>query len=150
MRSGTPTTGLPATAFVNFIQNHDQISNSQTGQRIHELTSPGRYRAITALWLLAPQTPLFFQGQEFAASEPFLYFADYSGDMAKAVRRGRAEFLAQFPASSTPEARRDLADPCDIATMPALGNRFYGARETSPHLRFAYRFAEASPRRSRL
>jgi maltooligosyltrehalose trehalohydrolase len=114
---GTPTTGLPATAFVNFIQNHDQVSNSQTGQRVHELTSPGRYRAITALWLLAPQTPLFFQGQEFAASTPFLYFADYSGDMAKAVRRGRAEFLSQFPASSTPEAKRELADPCDLATM---------------------------------
>lgn len=114
---GTPTTGLPATAFVNFIQNHDQVSNSQTGQRLHELTSPGRYRAITALWLLAPQTPMFFQGQEFAASTPFLYFADYSGDMANAVRRGRAEFLSQFPASSTPEAKRELADPCDIATM---------------------------------
>ena len=114
---GTPTTGLPAHAFVNFIQNHDQVSNSQTGQRLHELTSPGRYRAITALWLLAPQTPMFFQGQEFAASTPFLYFADYSGDMAKAVCRGRAEFLSQFPASSSPESKRELADPCNIATM---------------------------------
>jgi maltooligosyltrehalose trehalohydrolase len=126
---GTPTTGLPATAFVNFLQNHDQVSNSQTGQRLHELTSPGRYRALTALWLLAPQTPLFFQGQEFAASTPFLFFADYTGDMARAVRKGRAEFLSQFPASSSPESRRELADPCSMETMERCRLNF-AERET--------------------
>jgi maltooligosyltrehalose trehalohydrolase len=110
---GTPTRGLPAAAFISFIQNHDQVANSATGQRILELTSPGRYRAMTALWLLAPQTPLFFQGQEFASSSPFLFFADFTGDMAKAIAKGRGEFMSQFPHLETEEAQRILANPCD-------------------------------------
>jgi maltooligosyltrehalose trehalohydrolase len=114
---GTSTTGLPATAFVSFLQNHDQISNSRTGQRLHELTSPGRFRAITALWLLAPQTPLFFQGQEFSASSPFVFFADYTGEMAAAVRRGRNEYLSQFPVSSAPNPRRETPNPCATVTQ---------------------------------
>ncbi|HEY2760050.1 MAG TPA: alpha-amylase family glycosyl hydrolase, partial [Pirellulales bacterium] len=113
---GTPTYGLPATAFISFLQNHDQVSNSATGERIHLLTSPGKYRAMTAFWLLAPQTPMLFQGQEFAASTPFLYFADFQGDMANAVRKGRGEFLSQFPTLTTPAARKHLADPCDSKT----------------------------------
>ena len=71
---------IAAPRFINFLQNHDQLANSARGLRIHELTSPGRYRAMTALLLLAPQTPLLFQGQEFAASSPFLYFNDLAGE----------------------------------------------------------------------
>lgn len=108
---GTPTTGLPATAFVTFLQNHDQVANSGAGLRAHALTSPGRYRAMTALWLLSPQTPLFFQGQEFGADSPFLYFADFSGDAAEAVAEGRRAFLAQFPALRMPEEQRLLPNP---------------------------------------
>lgn len=110
---GTPSRGLPATAFVSFLQNHDQVSNSPTGQRIHELTSPGRYRAMTALWLLSPQTPLFFQGQEFAASSPFMFFADYTGEIAEAIRRGRAQFLSQFPVVNSAAGRQQLPDSMD-------------------------------------
>src|SRR5207237_6410967 len=73
-RRGTPTFGLPPAAFVNFIQNHDQVANSLRGLRAHRLTSFGRYKAMTALLLLLPGTPMLFQGQEFAASSPFLYF----------------------------------------------------------------------------
>src|SRR5205823_2270699 len=69
-RRGTLSFGLPATAFVNFIENHDQVANSGRGERVHQLTSPGRHRAMTALVLLLPGTPLLFQGQEFAASAP--------------------------------------------------------------------------------
>ena len=94
---GTPTTGLNATRFVTFIQNHDQIANSARGRRIHELTTPGRLRAATALLLLGPQTPLLFQGQEFGASTPFLYFADNPPENAAVVKQGRREFLEQFP-----------------------------------------------------
>ncbi len=68
---------------------------------------------MTALWLLSPQTPLFFQGQEFAASSPFLYFADFTGDMAKAVAKGRGDFMSQFPNLETKEAQQILANPCD-------------------------------------
>lgn len=114
---GTPTTGLPATAFVTFLQNHDQIANSATGERIQKLTSPGRFRAITAMFLLAPQTPLLFQGQEFAASTPFLYFADYSGEAGAAVAKGRAQFMSQFPNLATAEDQRRLSDPIDRRTF---------------------------------
>jgi maltooligosyltrehalose trehalohydrolase len=78
---GTPTRGFPAPAFISFIQNHDQVANSARGLRGHQLTSPGRWRAMTALLLLSPGTPMLFQGQEFSASSPFLYFADF--DRAK-------------------------------------------------------------------
>src|SRR5260370_23924964 len=66
-RRGTPALDLPPASFINFLQNHDQVANSGTGQRCHDLTSPGRYRALTALLLLGPGTPMLFQGQEFAA-----------------------------------------------------------------------------------
>ena len=74
-RRGTPALDLEPEQFITFIQNHDQVANTARGERCHQLTSPGRYRAMTALMLLAPGTPMLFQGQEFAASAPFLYFA---------------------------------------------------------------------------
>jgi maltooligosyltrehalose trehalohydrolase len=116
-RRGTPTLGLPPATFVTFIQNHDQIANSANGYRRHLLTSPGRYRAMTVLMLLGPGTPMLFQGQEFGASAPFLYFADHEPDLARLVRRGRAEFLRQFPALAAPEMQRRLSDPADPATF---------------------------------
>jgi maltooligosyltrehalose trehalohydrolase len=109
---GTSSVGLPATNFVSFLQNHDQVANSATGERVDRLTSPGKLRAMTAFWLLSPQTPLFFQGQEFAASAPYLYIADYRDEMARLVRNGRADFLSQFPALATEEGKRALIDPC--------------------------------------
>ena len=81
---------------MNYIQNHDQVANSAYGSRLHEVTGPGRYRAITALLLLMPGTPLLFQGQEYGASTPFLYFADHHKELAALVQRGRADFLGQF------------------------------------------------------
>jgi maltooligosyltrehalose trehalohydrolase len=114
---GAPALGVAATAFVNCLQNHDQVANSGFGVRVAQLTSPSRLRAMTALWLLAPQTPMFFQGQEFAASTPFLYFADNSPEQARQVREGRAKFLSQFPTLATPEAQKMLHDPADRAAF---------------------------------
>lgn len=116
-RRGTPGFGLPPAAFVNYFQNHDQVANSAFGLRMHQLTSPGRYRAMTGLMLLAPGTPMLFQGQEFAASTPFLYFADHKPELAAAVRKGRAEFMRQFPSVATPEMQHRLADPGDPETF---------------------------------
>lgn len=116
-RRGAPAFDLPPAAFINFIQNHDQIANSGRGERIHQLTSPGRYRAMTALMLLLPGTPMLFQGQEFAASSPFLYFADQQGKLAGLVRQGRREFVSQFASIATPEAQAGLADPDDPQTF---------------------------------
>jgi len=114
---GSPALGFAPTAFVHYIQNHDQVANSARGLRAHQVASPGKWRAMTALLLLAPQTPMLFQGQEFAASSPFLFFADHNPELARAVRKGRGEFLTQFPSMATPEAQRELTDPGDIATF---------------------------------
>jgi len=116
-RRGTPSLKIPRSAFVNFIQNHDQVANSRSGERCHQLTGPGRYRAMTALTLLAPGTPMLFQGQEFAASSPFLFFADHNEKLAPLVRKGRAEFLAQFRSLATPEVQAVLDDPGDERTF---------------------------------
>jgi len=111
---GTPTFGVPAEAFVCFIENHDQIANTSPGDRPRFQTSPGRYRAITALLLLGPWTPLLFQGEEFGASGPFLFFADI-GDAAvrDGIRQGRAELLAPFLSLSKEEILRSLPAPDD-------------------------------------
>jgi maltooligosyltrehalose trehalohydrolase len=87
---------LKPASFVNFIQNHDQVANTAYGSRIQNLTTFGRYKAITALMLLGPATPMLFQGQEYGASSPFLYFADQNRELAILVEKGRAEFLQQF------------------------------------------------------
>jgi len=114
---GTPTRGLPPGAFVNFIENHDQVANSADGVRVRSLTSPGCYRAMTALLVLMPGTPMLFQGQEFGATTPFLYFADHNPELAAAVRKGRAEFLLQFPSIAAPGMVSRLAVPDDEQTF---------------------------------
>jgi maltooligosyltrehalose trehalohydrolase len=114
---GTRTDGIPPAAFVNFIENHDQIANSGDGSRLHQRVSPGRYRACTALLLLLPSTPLLFQGQEFGASSPFLYFADHEGELAEAVAAGRATFVSQFPSVAAKTAQAGVAAPHDPTTF---------------------------------
>src|SRR5690606_30637956 len=103
--------------FVNFIENHDQLANSGDGTRLHTRTAPGRYRAMTALFLLMPGTPMLFQGQEFGASAPFLYFADHKPELAEAVQRGRAEFVSQFTSLASPEVQARLPVPHDPSTF---------------------------------
>ena len=111
---GTPTFGIPVEAFVCFIENHDQIANTGSGDRPRFQTSPGRYRAITALLLLGPWAPLLFQGQEFGASSPFLFFADVGDDaVCEAIRKGRAELLAPFLSLSEEETSKSLPAPDD-------------------------------------
>jgi maltooligosyltrehalose trehalohydrolase len=116
-RRGTPALDLSPVQFVHYLENHDQVANSARGLRRHQQTSPGRHRALTALLLLGPATPLLFQGQEFSASSPFLFFADHRPDLAAAVRKGRGEFLAQFPSLASPEVQASLPDPADPATF---------------------------------
>jgi maltooligosyltrehalose trehalohydrolase len=116
-RRGTRTDGVPPAAFVNYLENHDQIANSGDGSRLHARTSPGRYRAMTALLLLLPGTPLLFQGQEFGASAPFLYFADHRPDLAAAVQKGRGEFVSQFRSLASLEMQERLPAPHDPETF---------------------------------
>lgn len=114
---GAPTFGVPPARFVTFLQNHDQIAHSARGLRLHQITSPGRCRALTALLLLAPGTPLLFMGQEFAASSPFLFFADHEPALAGLMREGRARFLTQFASVADPAMQAALDDPGDPATF---------------------------------
>lgn len=128
-RRGTSDLSLPPTAYVTFIQNHDQIANSGKSERCHALANPGQYRAMTALTLLAPGTPMLFQGQEFAASQPFYYFADHEPNLAKLVFAGRNKELAQFRSLATPEAQSYLRDPADPQTFE-LCKLDFAERET--------------------
>ncbi|HEX8312195.1 MAG TPA: malto-oligosyltrehalose trehalohydrolase [Chthoniobacteraceae bacterium] len=110
-RRGTPSWDLPPTAFVNFLQNHDQIANSALGARLHTLSAPGQFRAMTTLFLLMPGTPMLFQGQEFNSTSCFHYFADHQPELAALVAKGRCEFLSQFPSVAQPETVGLLRDP---------------------------------------
>ena len=116
-RRGTSTLGLPRAAMIDFIQNHDQVANSARGQRVHELTAPGMLKTLTALTLLAPGTPMLFQGQEFAASSPFLFFADHGPELAEKIRDGRIEFLQQWRSLKLPEMRKCFDDPSALETF---------------------------------
>ena len=116
-RRGTPAFGLEPAQFVAFLENHDQVANSGFGKRVHMETSPGRYRAMTALLLLGPWTPMLFQGQEFCASSHFFYFNDLREDLREIVAGGRAEFLRQFPSIASKETLGQLAAPYDPRTF---------------------------------
>ncbi|HWP59440.1 MAG TPA: DUF3459 domain-containing protein [Candidatus Acidoferrales bacterium] len=84
---------------------------------MHQLTDPAVYRALTALLVLGPQTPMLFQGQEFAASAPFVYFADHQPELADKVKKGRLEFLGQFPSLASARMRWQIPDPSDPAVF---------------------------------
>lgn len=119
---GTIVTDEPASSFIFYLQNHDQIANELRGERIHNLIDPGLYRALTALLLLAPQTPLLFMGQEFASSSRFMFFADHSDEsLIKSISEGRKKFLEQFPshfsAYQSPEAQKFIPDTCSEASF---------------------------------
>jgi maltooligosyltrehalose trehalohydrolase len=116
-RRGTATRGLPASALLHYLENHDQVANSAHGRRLQALSAPGAWRALTALLLLGPQTPLLFQGQEFASSAPFHYFADHSGELARAVWRGRLQFLRQFEDYAATDLAAIVPDPSDASTF---------------------------------
>jgi len=116
-RRGTLAFDLPPWAFINYIQNHDQVANSCHGHRAHRQTSPGRLRAATACLLLFPGTPMLFMGQEFAASAPFHYFADTTPEIAPMVRAGRVEFMSQFRSMDRPDLAAWLPEPDDTDTV---------------------------------
>jgi maltooligosyltrehalose trehalohydrolase len=116
---GTSALDLQPHAFVTYLENHDQVANSAYGHRLHQLSSPAQYRALTAWLLLGPATPMLFQGQEFSSSKPFLYFADHEPRLADAVNDGRVEFLAQFPSLTDPRVVKTLPQPSDEQTFQA-------------------------------
>lgn len=108
---GAAVRGLPAWSTIVFLQNHDQVGNTFLGDRIHASAAPGRYRALMALTLLGPQTPMLFMGQEFAASARFMFFADHHEELAALVHTGRREFLSQFRAYADEETQQRVPAP---------------------------------------
>ncbi|MBC7926474.1 MAG: malto-oligosyltrehalose trehalohydrolase [Bryobacteraceae bacterium] len=116
-RRGTPAWGLQPAAFITFIENHDQVANSARGRRMHQETTPGLIKAMTTLILLGPGTPMLFQGQEFASSRSFKYFADVPSNLVELVREGRKEFMQQWKTIGMPEMQQCLGDPCAPETF---------------------------------
>ena len=115
-RRGKPAFDVPRHRFVTFIENHDQVANSGRGLRVNRLTGPAKLRAVTAYLLLGPGTPMLFQGQEYASTRPFLYFADHNPELARLVHEGRRNELKRFRSQSAPEVLDLVADPADPAT----------------------------------
>ena len=113
---GEPSTGLPPLAFVNFLQNHDQVGNRAFGERLTSLAAPEALKAMMAILLLSPAVPMLFMGEEYGADEPFCFFADFHGKLADAVRNGRREEFARFPDFADPAARARIPDPIAAAT----------------------------------
>ncbi|MGI8926806.1 MAG: malto-oligosyltrehalose trehalohydrolase, partial [Tepidiformaceae bacterium] len=108
---GTPARDRPWRQFVYCIQNHDQVGNRALGDRLSKTVSPANFRVAMLLLLLLPQTPLLFQGQEYAASTPFLYFTDHEPGLGRRVTEGRRTEFAAFAAFSDPRARERIPDP---------------------------------------
>ncbi|HEX3631103.1 MAG TPA: malto-oligosyltrehalose trehalohydrolase [Casimicrobiaceae bacterium] len=114
---GSSTAGLPLTAFVSFLQNHDQIGNRAFGERLTVLTEPAALAAGVAIVLLAPSPPLLFMGEEFGATTPFLYFCDFDPNLAAAVRAGRLKEFARFARFADAASAAAIPDPQAPATF---------------------------------
>ncbi len=116
-KRGEPTEGLPPTAFVSFLQNHDQIGNRAFGERILTIADPRAVRAAAAVLLLSPSPPLLFMGDEFGAQTPFLFFCDFEKSLAAAVTAGRRNEFARFARFSDPATREGIPDPNAVRTF---------------------------------
>ena len=109
---GAPSGHLPPDAFVDFLQNHDQIGNRARGERLLSLTRPAIYRALQSMLMLSPHVPLLFMGDEWGARDPFLFFAGFDGELGRAVTEGRRREFAGFQGFSG-----TVPDPVDPATF---------------------------------
>jgi maltooligosyltrehalose trehalohydrolase len=133
---GSPLKDVPAYSCITFIDNHDQIANHFVGDRIHERTASQLYRALAMLMLLAPQTPMLFMGQEFAASTRFMFFADHKEELRERVHKGRREFMRQFRAYSDETVQAMVPDPSAEQTFNASKLNWREATEHAADLHF--------------
>ncbi len=116
---GSPSGGLPSTAFVTFLQNHDQTGNRAMGDRLSVLAAPDAIRAATALLLLTPFVPMLFMGEEFASTTPFLFFTDFHDELADAVRTGRRNEFRGFSGFKDEVKLARIPDPNAPSTFAA-------------------------------
>ncbi len=123
-KRGTPSAHLPTTAFVNCLQNHDQIGNRAFGERLTRLAGPEALRAAAALLLFTPQIPMLFFGEECGETRPFLFFTDHHEELRKLVTEGRRKEFAKFPAFADPAQREKIPDPNSESTYEASRPQF--------------------------
>jgi maltooligosyltrehalose trehalohydrolase len=116
---GEPSGHLPPTAFVLFLQNHDQTGNRAFGDRLINLAPPDALKAATTVLLLSPMVPLLFMGEEWGAREPFLFFTSHHGELADAVREGRRSEFAEFAEFADEHTRERIPDPNAVETYEA-------------------------------
>jgi maltooligosyltrehalose trehalohydrolase len=128
---GEPSGHLPPAAFVDFLQNHDQVGNRALGERLTELADPAMLEALTAILLLSPHIPLMFMGDEYAETRPFLFFAGFEGDLARAVTEGRRKEFVGFTAFGG----ETVPDPIARSTFEA--SRLDRSRKETPEGRAA-------------
>ena len=129
---GEPSAALPPTAFVAFMQNHDQVGNRAFGDRLTAIAAPEAVRALAAVYLLLPQIPLLFMGEEWGAAQPFPFFCDFGPDLADAVRQGRRDEFARFPEFKDPAMRERIPDPMAKETFTSA-KLAWDDRTREPH-----------------
>src|SRR4051794_1466182 len=146
---GEPSHELPATAFVAFLQNHDQVGNTPFGTRIEARTSEPLLHAAVTIVLLSPQIPMLFMGEEWGSARPFQFFCDFEPALAEAVRQGRRLEFVQFAEFRDAAARETIPDPTEEATFAASRLDWSEAEEPA-HARWLDRYRRLIELRSRV
>lgn len=113
---GSPSADLPPVAFIDFLQNHDQVGNRAFGERLDALVPEATVDALTAILLLSPHIPLMFMGEEYGAARPFCFFADFGGELSHSIANGRRQKFAEFSAFEASDLGK-IPDPVDSATF---------------------------------
>ena len=151
---GEPSRHLPPSAFVGFLQNHDQIGNRAYGERLALLADERKLKVLSSILLLAPSPPLLFMGEEWGCHQPFLFFCDFAGELGEAVRNGRREEFAGFAAFADPKVRARIPDPLSEQTFKRSVLRWRDTRSAQGRAWIAHyrkllelRAAEIAPRR---
>ncbi|CAN7580085.1 malto-oligosyltrehalose trehalohydrolase [Devosia sp. LjRoot3] len=134
MERGEPSGGLPATAFVVYMQDHDQVGNRVKGDRITRIAHDDAVKALTAIYLLSPQIPMLFQGEEWASSRPFPFFSDVPVELRETVRKGRQEELKSAPEHADPDKPNveEAVDPTSTKTFASAKLDWSNLRQ-DPH-----------------
>ena len=146
---GQPSGHLPSTAFVMFLQNHDQTGNRALGERLIELADEPALKAATALLLLSPMVPLLFMGEEWGCRSPFLFFTDHHPQLGEAVRQGRRSEFSEFSSFADPSARERIPDPNAQATFER-SIPDWAARSEPPHEQWLHYYRHLLDLRHRL
>jgi maltooligosyltrehalose trehalohydrolase len=136
---GMPSGHLPPTAFVLFLQNHDQVGNRAFGERLTTLVESAALEAAIGLLMLSPQIPLLFMGEEWGSQRPFPFFCDFAPPLDEAVREGRRREFAHYPEFADPEAQARIPDPTAEATF-AMARLDWSECREKPHARWLDRY----------